>query len=189
MILRRFGLPAVAIAIWSTVAWLPLGPVRAAPREKVATAQSSAAEHQRAQIAAAKRDLELAQLRLERFRRYEYPLEIRRLESAIRIAKAELDMFERQVREYERFTKFKDSSPLFTSLEYARINRLKAETTLRDLREEKRLVENNRRRQERLLRLEVEAAEQRLDSLIQPVEMRTKPRDRSHSRFTKRWGR
>jgi len=116
-------------------------------------------------LASAQREVEIAELRLRRYRLFEYPLEIRRLRSAIKVAEAELETFGRQVKEYEQFTKFKYSSPLFASLEYARLNHLKAETTLADLREEKHLLEQDKHRRLRLLQLELDAAIHRLDTL------------------------
>ena len=145
-----------------------------------AAAQSPRKPHTTQAAQAARRNLEIAQLRLQRYMRFEYPLEKQRLESAIKITKAEIEMFSRQVDEYKQFTKFKYSAPLMQSLEHARLNRLKARTALDDLYEEKRLKEHDRRRQTRLLELEVEAAAEYLDRLLEtddkrPTSSRTLP--------------
>lgn len=119
-------------------------------------------------VDSARRRLEMAELRLERYVRHDYPLEKRRLESAIRMTQAELEMFTRQINEYRQFTKFKHSAPLRQSLDYAKLNRMKAKTALDDLVEEKRLLQYDHRRQARLLELEVEAAAEQLDRLSEP---------------------
>ena len=67
--------------------------------------------------AAAHRNLELAELRLLRFDRIEYPLAQRRLENEIEMVQAEIDSRKRRIREYEQFTRNAYSSPLFYTLE------------------------------------------------------------------------
>jgi len=113
-------------------------------------------------LADAARDLEIAQLRLRRYDTYGYPLSLRRLESQIKLAQAELESWRRRVREYEQFDKFVGSAPVLLTLDDARLAVLRFQTDLDDSVHEKELLERSRRDQYRLLKLEVEAAARRL---------------------------
>ncbi len=111
---------------------------------------------------AALREVELAQIRMRLWERLDYPLRQRQIDSELKLAEAQIESLKRQVSEYEQFTKFKYSSPLFYSLEEARVQLVAAQARRDDLREEAALLLKNRDDLRRLQELEVEAAKSRL---------------------------
>lgn len=119
--------------------------------------------------AAAERVLETARLTLRLYRKVEFPLRIRQLESQIALAEAELGSFRRRIAEYEAFSRNKYSAPLFFSLEQARLAETATRLRLEGLREELLLVERYYRDRCRLLELEVEAAQSLLQRLAAPA--------------------
>lgn len=145
---------------WQRLAWVAIVTVVASvgPAGRAAADSSEFAEP----LADAARELEMAQLRLRRYDAYEYPLALRRLESQIKLAQAELESWRRRVREYEQFDKFVGSAPVLLTLDEARLAVLRYQTGLDDLVHEKELLERSRRDQYRLLKLEVDAAARRL---------------------------
>lgn len=116
-------------------------------------------------VAAAERAVELAQLRLRRYARVEYPLKLRKLESEIKLTEAELGVHQDRVAEYERFEKNAYSSPLFFSLQQARLALVESELRLADLGEEKLLLVRYHTDQCRLYELELEEARERLEAV------------------------
>ena len=111
---------------------------------------------------AALREVELAQVRMRLWERLDYPLQQRRIESELKLVEAQIDSLKRRLAEYEQFTKFKYSAPLFYSLEEARVQLVAAQAQRDNLREEAALLLKNRGDLRRLQELEVEAAKARL---------------------------
>ncbi len=142
-------------AFWLLAACLPAG------AEELAT-----------DLVAAQRALEVAELRQRRYEQLEYPLALRRLESAITLTKAEMAALEASLAEYEQFDKFTGSSPLFHTLQRTRLALVEARLRLDDLQEEKRLRMRLHGDQCRLHELEVEAARARLAALQAPIAQR-----------------
>lgn len=103
-------------------------------------------------------EVEAAQLRIKLYQGQEYPLQRRILESKIRVAKARVASFERQREEYDQFTKFQHSSPLFGQIEFVKIAQVAAEEELKTLSQEKSLLERFHQDKVRLLELELELA-------------------------------
>jgi hypothetical protein len=118
-------------------------------------------------IAAARRQLELAQLKLRLYERDEYPRQLGNVERAIVMAKAEVESFRRRVREYEQFDKFTNPGPLLTSLEDARLCLVDAELKLRGLDDERFLLIRSRSDRTRIYQLEIEAAAAQFNALLQ----------------------
>jgi len=106
-------------------------------------------------------EIEAARLRIKLYERQEYPLERRLLNSKINVAKARIDSLERQQAEYEQFTKFKYSAPLFGQLEHVKVGLVEAEENLKNLIEEKSLLERFHQDRMRLLELELEVLQRR----------------------------
>jgi hypothetical protein len=114
---------------------------------------------------AALREVELAQVRMRLWERLDYPLQQRRIESERKLVEAQIDSLKRRLAEYEQFTKFKYSAPLFYSLEEARVQLVAAQAQRDNLREEAVLLLKNRGDLRRLQELEVEAAKARLRAI------------------------
>ncbi|PQO31214.1 hypothetical protein C5Y96_12775 [Blastopirellula marina] len=100
-------------------------------------------------------EIEAARLRIKLYQGQEYPLERRLLNSKINVAKARIDSLKRQQAEYEQFTKFKYSAPLFGQIEHVKVGLVEAEENLKNLIEEKSLLERFHQDRMRLLELEL----------------------------------
>lgn len=101
-------------------------------------------------------EIEAARLRIKLYQGQEYPLQRRVLNSKINVAKAQVQSFERQLAEYEQFTKFKYSAPLFGQLEFTKVGLVEAEENLKTLIEEKSLLERFHQDRVRLMQLELQ---------------------------------
>ncbi|WP_146117824.1 MULTISPECIES: hypothetical protein [Pirellulaceae] len=101
-------------------------------------------------------EIEAAQLRIKLYEGQEYPLQRRLLDSKIKVAKARIESLERQLNEYEQFTKFKYSGPLFGQLEFVKVAHVEAEEELKNLNEEKALLQRFHQDKVRLMELELE---------------------------------
>lgn len=129
-------------------------------------ALSSASEPAgRAAVSAAARELEMARLRERRYLRVDYPLTIRRLENEIRLARAELGMRVRRIAEYERIAGTHAPQLFLVTLDEERLAVLELELRLETLDEEKLLLQQQHADQCRLLRLQIEAAQDRFELL------------------------
>ena len=104
-------------------------------------------------------EIEAARLRIKLYEGQEYPLQRRILNSKINIAKAHIESLERQHTEYQQFTKFKYSAPLFGQLEHVKVGLVEAEENLKNLIEEKSLLERFHQDRMRLLELELQLLE------------------------------
>ncbi|PHS03250.1 MAG: hypothetical protein COA78_18755 [Blastopirellula sp.] len=118
------------------------------------------AEPRQANRTPASRQLEMARLRLRIYERQEYPLKRRKLSSEIEMTKAELKSLERRQKEYSQFTRFKYSAPLFDEIERVHLAELGTKLRLNDLIAEKSLLERYHADRLKLMRLELEAAEE-----------------------------
>jgi hypothetical protein len=134
----------------------------------VAPLAAVAGEHDVA-IAAARRNLELAQLKLRLYERDEYPRQLGQVERAIEMQRAKIESFRRRVREYEQFDKFSYSGPLFLTLEDARLDVVSAELRLRELEDERFLLIRSRSDRSRLMQLEIEAAAAQFNALLEQL--------------------
>ena len=103
--------------------------------------------------------IEAARLRIKLYEGQEYPLARRLLNSKITVAKAQADSLQRQRDEYEQFTKFKYSAPLFGQLEHVKVAQVEAAESLKNLNEEKALLERFHQDRMRLLELELKMLE------------------------------
>ncbi len=117
------------------------------------------------EVAAARGDVQRAQWRLVQYDRVEFPLELRRLEDAIRLTAAETESLERRITAYEPFTRVKYGSPVFVTLENLRLALLEAELRHRRQVDEKCLLVRLRPARRDMLALELVAAESRLATL------------------------
>lgn len=106
--------------------------------------------------------IEAASLRLKLYERQEYPLERRILQAKIIVAKAQVESLARQRAEYQQFTKFKYSAPLFAELERVKVQQVEADQHLKTLQEEKALLERFHQDRMRLLELELRLLQQAL---------------------------
>jgi hypothetical protein len=119
-----------------------------------------------AAIDAARRDVEIAQLELRRYLVIDYPAQRTQLDSQIAMAHAEIESNRRLVREYERMSRGKTSRPFLVTLEDARLALLAAKLRHHQLGQQKSNLEKFHSDQCRLYELHVEAARQRLESLL-----------------------
>ena len=99
--------------------------------------------------------VEAARLRLKLYEGQEYPLERQTLDSKIRVTKARIDSLDRQLEEYQQFTKFKHSGPLFGQLEFVKVAKVEANEDLKNLTNEKSLLERFHQDRVRLMQLEL----------------------------------
>ncbi|MBI1248697.1 hypothetical protein GC197_12760 [bacterium] len=104
--------------------------------------------------------VEVARLRLKLYQGQEYPLERQTLDSKIRVTKARIDSLDRQLEEYQQFTKFKHSGPLFGQLEFVKVAKVEANEDLKNLTNEKSLLERFHQDRVRLMQLELLMLEQ-----------------------------
>jgi hypothetical protein len=118
-----------------------------------------------ASIADASRDYEIARIKLTRYDQVDYPLQLRRLDTQIRLAEAERDVWRRRVQEYSTLENWTGPTGLLITLDDARLSQLRLERLVDDLREERMLLERNHFDQRRLLKLESDAAASRLAKL------------------------
>lgn len=87
-------------------------------------------------------DVELARLRLTRFLHYEYPAQLRDLDSQIAVTEAEVAALQRRLANYSRFDKFiNDANPLFESQQLAGVALVDAQQRLLHLRFERARVQ------------------------------------------------
>ncbi|MCA9270534.1 MAG: hypothetical protein KDA41_18760 [Planctomycetales bacterium] len=117
-------------------------------------------------ISAARRGVEMAEIRMRLYERDEYPQQLHRLDRQIALAKARCESGRRRVAEYEQFDKFKYSGPLFTSLEDARLAVVEFELQTRELEESRVLLEQSHADRRRLMQLELDDANARLRALL-----------------------
>lgn len=120
-------------------------------------------------IAAARRQLEIAQLKQRIYENDEYPRLLSEVERAIEMAKAELESFKRRVIELEHFEEFVHSPPFFLSREEARLDVLRGDLRLRSLEDERFRMLRTRGDRVRLYQLEIDAAAAQLNALIQKL--------------------
>ncbi|MCA9246662.1 MAG: hypothetical protein KDA42_06085 [Planctomycetales bacterium] len=114
-------------------------------------------------LPAAMRNLELAELRLLRYDRVEYPLAQKRLERDIEMTKAEIASFERLVAEYEQFHHSAYTAPFVATLEDTRLALKEAELRLDLLLRERCLRLQYRGAVRRIHELEIEQARDWVD--------------------------
>ena len=117
-------------------------------------------------IASARRDVEIAELELRRYLRVEYPSQRDHLAAQMTLARAEVNVQRRLVREYERLSRGKTSKPFLVKFSDARMALLAAEVSYQRNCDEKSRLEKFHSSQRRLLELRVEAARERLKSLM-----------------------
>ena len=133
-----------------------------------ATSAATSVAASQEEIAAARRQLETAQLRLRLYERDDHPRALHRLEREIELAQAHVESYQRRVKEYEQFEKLQYSSALFLTLEQTRLALRQAELKLEELQEERFLLLRHHSTRRRLFALEVESATARLASLGKP---------------------
>ena len=78
------------------------------------------------------------------------------------MTKAELKSLDRRQKEYSQFTKFKYSAPLFDEIERVNLAEIETKLRLNDLIAEKGLLERYHGDRIKLMRLELESAEELL---------------------------
>lgn len=100
-------------------------------------------------------DDEIGRIRAKLFERVNYPLLMRRLDSEIELAKAEIQMHRRVVSELDRFHRMAhESKPFLVTIEEMKLKQLAAELRLDDLEEERCLLQKYQRDERRLRELE-----------------------------------
>ena len=117
-------------------------------------------------IAAAQRDVEIAQLELRRYLNVEYPSQRDHLETQLTLAAAEIAIQEDLVREYERMSRGKTSRPFLVTLSDARIALLGAQLSYQRHCDALSRLKKFHGDQCRLLELRLEAAHARLAALV-----------------------
>jgi hypothetical protein len=130
------------------------------PQPAIAQDDTFAAER-----AAARRALEIAKIELRLYLQVEYPRELRRLESQIRLTELEIKSYEERLREYRSVDKFSTGRPLLVTLQDVRLCLLEAELRLEDLRAERAALVRFHSDQWRLLELRAHEARLRLAEL------------------------
>lgn len=105
--------------------------------------------------ASSRADEEIARLRAKLFERVDYPLLMRRLDSDIELAKAEIQMHQKVLFELERLHRMAhESKPFLVTIEELKLKRLAAELRLDDLEAERCLLQKYQRDERRLRELE-----------------------------------
>ncbi|TWT72800.1 hypothetical protein Pla123a_40990 [Posidoniimonas polymericola] len=104
------------------------------------------------------RRIEIAALRLQLYENVEYPAELRRLKSELKLAEAEAASLERLLREYEPFDKFSTGRPLVLTIESTRLALLRAGLRRDNLRQDLMAQQRSHYDRLRLLHLELEQA-------------------------------
>ncbi len=133
-----------------------------------------------ASLRTAERNLEIAHLQLKQFIRVDYPLELRRLDSEIKMSEAEINSLLRRLDEFGSFHRHtRYSRPFFTTVEDQRLLLLAAELRRSDLRKKKCLMQQSYQDRKRLLELQVEAAAETLEALGGEVRRKEPPRIRT----------
>jgi hypothetical protein len=116
-------------------------------------------------IAAAERDVEIAEIEYRKYLNVEYPTRRQELESQMILSAAEIEVNRRFVCEYERMSRGKTSQVFLVTLADARLALLKAELQYEHLDAEKSRLENFHGDQCRLYELRLDAARARLAEL------------------------
>ncbi|MEM6797989.1 MAG: hypothetical protein AAF589_00615 [Planctomycetota bacterium] len=116
----------------------------------------------------AHRELEIAALKLRLYELTEYPGQIRKLDSAIKLTRAEVEGWERLEREYRSLRKFDRGSALPLTIEQVRLDLLAAELRLDDLKAQRLAAQRAHQLKQRLLRLSVEQAAARVKAAKRP---------------------
>jgi hypothetical protein len=115
--------------------------------------------------AAARRALEMAKIELRLYLQVEYPRELRRLDSQIKLAAAELAAYEERQREYRTFDRFSTGRPFLVTGQDLRLCLLNAQLRLDDLRAERTALVRFHSDEWRLLELRVHDARSRVAEL------------------------
>jgi len=118
------------------------------------------------EVAAARRQVEAAELRLRRYVRVEHPLKLRTLESQIKLTQIEVDRLRELLAEYEQIAKNTVPAPLIVSRHAAELALTAAELRLADLDEERLLLARYHADQRRLYELDLESAQAALATLL-----------------------
>src|SRR5688500_13005217 len=94
---------------------------------------ATAAESIEADLADARRDLEIAKINHRFFWHVERPRTRRDLDAAIRLTQAEVDILGERMRHYRTIDEFRNHRPLLETLQAAEFAQLEAELRLKDL--------------------------------------------------------
>jgi len=127
---------------------------------------SLAAAHAEDVLSVARRNQELAELRLRQYEKVEYPLAAKRLDNEIKLVAAELEVQQRRIKELGPNSVFKYSEAFGVSLDEARLGALRAELRLGELKDERMLLERYKSDRFRLLQLELDAAAAEVRALV-----------------------
>lgn len=136
---------------WAILCTIPLA----------ANAQTDAMQIQRRD---ARRVLEMAKLELRLYLQVEYPRELRRLDSAIRLTQAEVNAAKERLRAYGPFSRFSTGQAFLVSIQDDKLCLLEAELRLQDLKDERCALVRFHSDHWRLLELK---AQQARDYLVQ----------------------
>lgn len=130
-----------------------------------ASAQEPGTHPHELEIHQAKVAYDAAVLDLHRYRFVEYPREVRSLEHAIRVRKAEIEAIERRMADWEPFNRWRNGQILSISVEHARISIAQLKYEVADM--EAELFDLHRRRAEtiRLLLAQVDRQASRLRAM------------------------
>ncbi|HND52728.1 MAG TPA: hypothetical protein PLV92_10045 [Pirellulaceae bacterium] len=100
-------------------------------------------------------DDEAARLKVKLFERVDYPLRLKQLDSDLRLARAEVESYQKLFNEYSRFNRYLvDSKPFTAQAEEYRLKLLAAQLRCENLEEERVLLERYRVDERRLRELE-----------------------------------
>lgn len=116
-------------------------------------------------VADAQRAVQCAQQELLLYRQVEFPRQVRQLNAAIELTKAEIDILRRRLREYAPFDKFQTGKPLVVTTDATRLHLLDARQRLADLEAERAVLYRYRGAQFRLLAHNMRQAQARVAAL------------------------
>ena len=114
----------------------------------------------------ARRQIDLAQLRLRVYERVEYPRRLRQLNAEIALVAAEVERNRVLLAEYQRISRNTIPDPLIVTRQATELALLAGELKLRDLREENHLLARGFDEECRFRQLEVESARAELRRLL-----------------------
>jgi len=127
--------------------------------------EKPAASGRSPELSDAWRKWETARLRVRQYAELEYPLLVRRLDNEIQLTAAELAMHQREVQAFGPSSNFRYSKAFSYTLERAKLAALEAELRLKELQEQRMLLQRGRADKLRLLELEQDAAAERVIEL------------------------
>ena len=111
------------------------------------------------------RTLEIAAIEQRLYRRVEHPARVRALKAEIQFAEARVDSLRRILAGYRPFTRFSTGNPLTITVERTKLDLLREELHVRNLRDHLRMENRYHRQRMQLYSLRIQASAARLTQL------------------------